>query len=199
MIKSRPHCDRVIVLSEVPSNLLGSIVEFIYTGSVTVEEKNIQQLQKIFKQLRLESIKADDETEFKGFEDTRKFAFLEQLELTGRDLKKTESTIALEQETSYPPLRRRFPTILRRMTSQRRVTIDSVVKGQRARTFMEMFPINCPFCMKKAKNQKHRNEHVKYCIKNPDRVISTCPLCDKNFCDPYYVRKHLIHVHSIFK
>lgn len=81
-------------------------------------------------------------------------------------------------------------------TSKPRTRIENVVKDDEAKAFMDLHPEICPFCKKKAKTLKHRNEHVKYCSENPDRVVSKCPYCDKSFCDPYYVRKHVKTIHS---
>lgn len=79
---------------------------------------------------------------------------------------------------------------------RQRVRVDSVIKRNEDRIFMDENPDLCPFCKKRAKTSKHRNEHVKYCTENPDRVVSKCPYCEKSFCDPYYVRKHIRTIHS---
>ncbi|CAG9811922.1 unnamed protein product [Chironomus riparius] len=80
--------------------------------------------------------------------------------------------------------------------SRHRTKLDNVVRSKEHRRFMELNPVDCPFCMKNSSTNKHRNEHVKYCTMNPDRIVSKCYYCDKNFCDPYYVRKHMKTIHA---
>lgn len=80
--------------------------------------------------------------------------------------------------------------------SRHRTKLENVVKNKEHRRFMELNPLDCPFCMKTSSTNKHRNEHVKYCTMNPDRIVSKCHYCDKNFCDPYYVRKHMKTIHG---
>ncbi|KAG5668625.1 hypothetical protein PVAND_016560 [Polypedilum vanderplanki] len=77
-----------------------------------------------------------------------------------------------------------------------RVKLFNVIKNEKAKKFMEINPKICPFCKKISKSNKHRNEHVKYCISNPDRIVSKCPHCSKSFCDPYYVKKHMKTIHG---
>lgn len=77
-----------------------------------------------------------------------------------------------------------------------RVKLYNVIKNEKVKKFMELNPQICPFCKKISKSNKHRNEHVKYCVSNPDRIISKCPHCSKSFCDPYYVRKHMKTIHG---
>lgn len=81
-------------------------------------------------------------------------------------------------------------------TPKTRTRVEMVVKDDDNKAFMDLHPLICPFCRKKAKTMKHRNEHVKYCSENPDRVVSKCPYCEKSFCDPYYVRKHIKTLHA---
>ncbi|XP_070496642.1 protein bric-a-brac 1-like [Chironomus tepperi] len=80
--------------------------------------------------------------------------------------------------------------------SRHRTKLDNVVRSKEHRRFMDLNPLDCPFCMKTSSTNKHRNEHVKYCTMNPDRIVSKCYYCDKNFCDPYYVRKHMKTIHA---
>lgn len=75
------------------------------------------------------------------------------------------------------------------------ISVDRVVPSRAIQKFMLKYPEVCPFCEKSCKTNKHRNEHVKYCFSNPNRIVSVCPLCDKSVCDPYYLRKHLRNVH----
>lgn len=118
--------------------------------------------------------------------------------------------VGVEMETE-PPKLTAAPHIRRVMTfpnkpSQKitrltpnpegKISVRRVVPSLRTQQFMKAEPNICPFCMKKFKTSKHRNEHVKYCFDNPNRIVSTCPLCSKSFCDPYYLRKHLRVVHG---
>lgn len=80
--------------------------------------------------------------------------------------------------------------------SRHRTKLEAVVRSRDHRHFMDLNPLDCPFCMKTSSTNKHRNEHVKYCTLNPDRIVSKCHYCDKNFCDPYYVRKHMKTIHG---
>lgn len=76
------------------------------------------------------------------------------------------------------------------------ISLDRVVPSKRHQHFMNVNPETCPFCEKLCKTSKHRNEHVKYCFINPNRIVSVCPLCAKSVCDPYYLRKHMRNVHG---
>lgn len=78
-----------------------------------------------------------------------------------------------------------------------KISVERVVPSRKMKEFMNENPQTCPFCRKLFKTTKHRNEHVKYCFDNPDRIVSKCPLCSKSVCDPYYLRKHLRTVHDI--
>jgi hypothetical protein len=91
-----------------------------------------------------------------------------------------------------------FPVIsaIRSRVNRPRIKLHSVVKSEKARKLLVQFPLSCPFCKKKSKSLKNRNEHVKYCPNNPHRIDSKCNICLKSFCDPYYVKKHLINVHG---
>jgi hypothetical protein len=77
-----------------------------------------------------------------------------------------------------------------------KISVDRVVPNKKLQKFMLEHPSLCPFCRKLFKTTKHRNEHVKYCFDNPDRIVSSCPICSKSVCDPYYLRKHLRNVHG---
>lgn len=77
-----------------------------------------------------------------------------------------------------------------------KIHLGRVVPSKVLQNFMNANPGICPFCKKQFKTSKHRNEHVKYCFQNPNRIVSVCPLCDKNVCDPYYLRKHMKNVHG---
>lgn len=81
-------------------------------------------------------------------------------------------------------------------TLETKISIRRVVPSKKMQKFMNDNPGKCPFCQRSFKTSKHRNEHVKYCFENPNRVVSTCPLCQKSVCDPYYLRKHLRNVHG---
>ena len=80
--------------------------------------------------------------------------------------------------------------------SQTPITLNRVVPSKRIQNFMNSCPEICPFCERKCKTSKHRNEHVKYCYTNPNRIVSVCQLCKKSVCDPYYLRKHMRNVHG---
>lgn len=77
-----------------------------------------------------------------------------------------------------------------------KISVDRVVPSKKLQQFMHINQEICPFCKKFFKTSKHRNEHVKYCTNNPNRVVSLCPLCNKSVCDPYYLRKHIRNVHG---
>lgn len=77
-----------------------------------------------------------------------------------------------------------------------KISVERVVPSKKLQQFMSDNPQICPFCNKFFKTSKHRNEHVKYCFDNPDRIVSRCPLCGKSVCDPYYLRKHLRKIHG---
>lgn len=77
-----------------------------------------------------------------------------------------------------------------------KISVERVVPSKKFQQFMADNPLICPFCSKYFKTSKHRNEHVKYCFSNKNRIISLCPLCKKSVCDPYYLRKHLRNVHG---
>jgi hypothetical protein len=78
-----------------------------------------------------------------------------------------------------------------------KISIERVVPSPKIQKFMTENPMICPFCRKLFKTTKHRNEHVKYCFDNPNRIVSNCHICGKSVCDPYYLRKHLRNVHGI--
>lgn len=97
----------------------------------------------------------------------------------------------------FPPSFLKPQKIIRLLpTVDGKISVNRVVPSKHFRDFMQKHPTICPFCHKLFKTTKHRNEHVKYCFDNPDRVVSTCPLCNKSVCDPYYLRKHLRNVHG---
>lgn len=77
-----------------------------------------------------------------------------------------------------------------------KISVERVVPNKKLQQFMLDNPAVCPFCNKIFKTPKHRNEHVKYCVTNPHRVVSRCPLCNKSVCDPYYLRKHMRNIHG---
>lgn len=77
-----------------------------------------------------------------------------------------------------------------------KISVKRVVPSKQMQQIMSQNPKLCPFCGKHFKTSKHRNEHVKYCFDNPDRIVSQCPLCNKSVCDPYYLRKHIRLVHG---
>lgn len=77
-----------------------------------------------------------------------------------------------------------------------KISVERVVPNKKLQRFMAEHPSLCPFCRKLFKTTKHRNEHVKYCFDNPNRIVSSCPICSKSVCDPYYLRKHLRNVHG---
>lgn len=77
-----------------------------------------------------------------------------------------------------------------------KISVKRVVPSKQMQQIMSQNPKFCPFCGKLFKTSKHRNEHVKYCFENPDRIVSQCPMCNKSVCDPYYLRKHIRLVHG---
>lgn len=81
-------------------------------------------------------------------------------------------------------------------TADGKISVERVVPNKKLLKFMNENPSLCPFCRKQFKTTKHRNEHVKYCFDNPNRIVSNCPICGKSVCDPYYLRKHLRNVHG---
>jgi hypothetical protein len=87
-------------------------------------------------------------------------------------------------------------TIRFQPSSDGKVSLGRVVPNRKLQQFMVEHPSLCPFCRKLFKTTKHRNEHVKYCFDNPNRIVSNCSICGKSVCDPYYLRKHLRNVHG---
>lgn len=81
-------------------------------------------------------------------------------------------------------------------TNGGKISVERVVPSLEIQRIMANHPDICPFCNKKFKTMKHRNEHVKYCLDNPNRIVSKCSLCRKSVCDPYYLRKHMKNVHG---
>lgn len=82
-------------------------------------------------------------------------------------------------------------------TYSSKISIGRVVPSKANQEFMNRNVTTCPFCRKLFKNTKHRNEHVKYCVDNSNRIVSECHLCKKSVCDPYYLRKHMKNVHGL--
>lgn len=86
---------------------------------------------------------------------------------------------------------------IRESNIKSKVSLARVVPSKSTQEFMNRNITTCPFCRKIFKTSKHRNEHVKFCFDNPDRIVSECHLCHKSVCDPYYLRKHMRKVHAI--
>jgi hypothetical protein len=146
------------------------LMRFVYCGRVDLDDCEVTKFRKILDMLRIEAVTEIDDD---GDDDC-----IEEY------IDEPEEAPLLMQSNSDPGQRRR-------------VTMSTVVKDEAARQFMERNPLTCPFCKKLSTLTKHRNEHVKYCIKNCDRIESKCPYCDKSFCDPFYVRKHVRAIHKI--
>lgn len=205
IIEVIPGNHPAIVLPRIPHTFLPLIMDFIYLGRVDVKEKDAQKFQKMLKDLKIESkvyetakeIKLEDNSD--AIDDNilieedlsvgcGKFEPIdasENVDLGTFDLTESNQQSRKAIQAKPPIL---FPS--------QRITIESVVLNDQVKKFMAENPITCPFCWKEATSLKHRNEHVKYCRCNPNRVISKCPLCEKNFCDPYYLRKHLRLMHK---
>lgn len=189
-------------------------MEFIYCGKVDVNENHMDEFKKLLETLKIdtkinemkeEAFNDDDEMfeEIKVKEEKGDFSEIIQMtemheegQVEGGNYEYSSdepaSSSFLQQQ------RQQTPKIIKVVSHapRKRTKVDSVVKSEIARRFMDENPTDCPFCKKSSSSNKNRNEHVKYCTLNPDRVVSYCPYCDKSFCDPYYVRKHIKTLHS---
>lgn len=198
------------------------LIEFIYCGKVDVKSSELEKFQKVLKNLKIESLRSEPKPQKVKFEAKPSTSnHIEPIvrikeEVDDEDSSGVVIEVQMEEdgEVHYsdnsdgeykPPRKRVKPLGNEIMTTtipltmhapRRRTRIEDVVKKDEAKMWMDLRPEICPFCNKKAKTNKHRNEHVKYCSENPDRIVSKCPYCDKSFCDPYYVRKHVRTIHS---
>lgn len=176
------------------------ILELIYIGKIEVVHYDLLLFRRILNLLKI-GFECDEnlpkieikEEALEHFKPTENFSytdgiFYEETHDSSHDSQQLTPK-KKTKEISYKCL------IPQWIQPRQRILVNDVVKNKQAREMMNNFPETCPFCEKFLKTTKHRNEHVKYCYKNPDRVISECPFCNKTFCDPYYVRKHIYAIH----
>lgn len=169
-----------------------------------VKGSEVEKFQKILKNLRIESIRCENLKAENGDESVRikeEVVDEEEEEEANDEDGEVFAYLSDSNECQPTPKRQRVaPSTSKNSSSEnarkRRVKIEDVVKNKQVKLWFDLRPDTCPFCNKKAKTTKHRNEHVKYCSENPDRIISRCPHCSKSFCDPYYIRKHIRTVHA---
>lgn len=193
-------------------------MEFIYCGKVNVKETELGKFNKILKNLRIESMRSmthalkpeatnevikikeeavdDDDLVRVAQEEGEIPDFSEGSDDEYQPPGKRQCTASGSTSNYYPNISHPYLLPSDPGFQKKRIKIDDVVKNEEHKMWLELRPEICPFCNKKAKTQKHRNEHVKYCSQNPDRVVSNCPFCAKSFCDPYYVRKHCKNTHA---
>jgi hypothetical protein len=180
------------VLFDVPQKFLSMILEFIYCGKIDVGQEHFQDFTKTLKLLKLEyEVENFLEVQLKIKEEPEEANELFYQE-TGDSGANGYSKVMKGREN----IKHHKNRAASKFKDSPRILVKNVVKSNSARLFMITHPDVCPFCQKRASNPKHRNEHVKYCSENPDRVVSKCPYCGKNFCDPYYVRKHIRSIHA---
>lgn len=199
------------------------LMEFIYCGKVNVKETELVKFNKTLKNLRIEAMSGgdgikkevndDDVVEIKEEldEDDDDSNLITELHIKedgeipdygssdGEYLppskrKRVSTTAASGSSSNYAAVPFRLPGDP--AFQKRRIRVEDVIKSEEHKMWFDLRPEICPFCSKKAKTNKHRNEHVKYCTENPDRIVSQCPFCNKSFCDPYYVRKHCKNIHA---
>lgn len=165
--------------------------DFDHTGTTEHEEESSLSLQES-SDFPSFSIKEEPKDEF-SIEYTEHHESVMDIEDSKPQNDKTDFLNLLNFPEKIQPV----PKVLRFQPSiDGKISMGRVVPNRKLQQFMTENAMLCPFCRKLFKTTKHRNEHVKYCFDNPNRIVSNCPICKKSVCDPYYLRKHLRNVHG---
>lgn len=207
-----------IVLKDVSYKHLQQVMTYIYCGTVDIPEQEVKIFRSILDSLKIQYEEDDDDGDFgepepeqSTFETSSAFPSFtikeEPKDDFSIDFSNDLEMEALDENSSEPP---EGQNIFQEFTNKEpkplairfqpavdgKVSLGRVVPNRKTQQFMVDHPMICPFCRKYFKTTKHRNEHVKYCFDNPNRVVSNCPICGKSVCDPYYLRKHMRNVHG---
>lgn len=192
----------------MPHTFLSMILELIYCGKVEVNQQDILQFLKTLENLKIvlknvEYIDAKSKQkileESSNHEEPEDEIFYEETEcnLTSEiddkptpELITTAKEIIIEYKKVEQKKISKSPPENRRKSSRTRV--KNVVKEKTAKDVTEKHPDICQFCRKKAKSKNH----VKYCINNPNRVISYCVYCFRSFRDQHSVKIHMRTIHK---
>jgi hypothetical protein len=221
-----PEKHPAIVLKDVSYPHLQQMLQYIYVGTCSISQEDTEEFKKVLESLKIpfeednetehdESDRESGSEDFSGLHDEEMEADDAELELPPwNNVKvKEEPADSPSSATSETPRGSRTDSqqphhaessttygdsavVRYKCVTDGKISMEKVVPSKKIQKYMNDHPGTCPFCEKLFKTAKHRNEHVKYCFQNPNRVVSVCPLCNKNVCDPYYLRKHIKNVHG---
>ncbi|CRL08089.1 CLUMA_CG020825, isoform A [Clunio marinus] len=217
-------CTHPVIVLNIPYIHLQYLMQYIYCGYIDIESSEVNEFQKLLNSMNVEYIREDiakednqilitsftedsiDENDITSMtlserqenEEREAYDFPEDLQAEDESPQPIHNLQLYNNRTSTSSIKSNPPKEKSgfSINMEGKHSVKRVVPSQKFQNFMFKNPTICPFCNKFFNTTKHRNEHVKYCFDNPNRVVSQCKICSKSVCDPYYLRKHMKNVHG---